>query len=156
MYRSLYTFTLGSVVNLKRKSESCKCMHFAEMQFIMTRIAIQCIKQCPVILYTKSKLHIFQDTWYKDVLPGVASDLIYILAGVPQGSILWHFLFLIYINDIVAEICSNIRLVADNANLYIVVGNPATSAACLKSDLTKISIWANNWAPLFKANDIVS
>ena len=46
------------------------------------------------------------------VISGVQSDLVYISAGVPQGSILGPLLFLLYINDIVNDIGCNIRLFA--------------------------------------------
>ena len=73
------------------------------------------------------------------VLPGASSDWIYILAGVPQGSILGPLLFLLYINDIVNDIGANIRLFADDTSLFIVVDNPMTAAVCMNSDLTVIS-----------------
>ncbi|MCG8034058.1 MAG: reverse transcriptase family protein [Candidatus Thiodiazotropha taylori] len=83
------------------------------------------------------------------VLPGTDSQWVYIKAGVPQGSILGPLLFLLFINDIVIEIGSNIRLFADDTSLYIVVENPSTAADCLNTDLVRITNWAATWLVSF-------
>ena len=82
------------------------------------------------------------------VLPGAVSDWVFIQAGVPQGSILGPLLFLLYINDIVHDIGSNIRLFADDT-LFIIVEDAITAAACLNNDLDKISQWAAKWLVTF-------
>ena len=60
----------------------------------------------------------------KVVLPGASSTWNFIFAGVPQGSILGPLLFLLYINDIVKNMGSNIRLFADDTSIFIIVENP--------------------------------
>ena len=82
------------------------------------------------------------------VLPGAAASSKNIKAGVPQGSILGH-LFLIYINDIVEDIHSCIKLFADGTSLYIIVDNPLQAADILNSDLAKIHSWASKWLVSF-------
>ena len=62
------------------------------------------------------------------VLPGKTSTWKSIKAGLHQGSILGPLLFLIYINDIVKDIHSSIRLFADNTSLYISVDNTQQAA----------------------------
>ena len=64
----------------------------------------------------------------KVVLPGASSNWNFIFAGVPQGTILGTLLFLLYINDIVKNMGSNIRLFADDTSILIIVENPISAA----------------------------
>ena len=83
------------------------------------------------------------------VIPGVSSNWSSVEAGVPKGSILGLLLFLLYINDIVENINSSIRLFADDTTLYIIVANPLHAANQLNSDLSKIHQWATKWLVTF-------
>ena len=102
----------------------------------------------------KGKVHAWFADYLSDrkqrvVLPGAVSDWTYIRAGVPQGSILGPLLFLLYVNDIVNDIGSNIRLFADDTSLFIIVDDPVTAAGCINADLGKISAWASTWLVTF-------
>ena len=90
------------------------------------------------------------------VLNGTCSGWAYVKAGVPQGSIMGPLLFLIYINDIVNEIHSNIRLFADDTSLYIIVENPQIAATILNTDLGIITRWASDWLVDFNPSKTVS
>ena len=85
--------------------------------------------------------------WFSSYLDGRKQRVVlqgvewkwYIKAGVPQGSILGPLLFLIFINGIVTEIGSSIRLFADDTSLFITVDNPDVAAEILNADLEKIA-----------------
>ena len=78
------------------------------------------------------------------VLEGSFSDVKEVKAGVPQGSILGPLLFLVFINDIVNDIGSSVKLFADDTSLYLIVEDPVMAANLMDIDLNKIHHWANS------------
>jgi len=85
------------------------------------------------------------------VLNGKTSDYHIIPAGVPQGSVLGPLLFLVYINDIVDNIQSIIKLFADDTSMSCSMKNPIIRADTLNSDLRKVYDWARTWKVNFNA-----
>ena len=69
--------------------------------------------------------------------------------GVPQGSILWAILFLIYINDFTNDLSSSAKLFTDDTSLFSVVFNVDASAEELNEDLAKVQDWALQWKMSF-------
>ncbi|KAK3099985.1 hypothetical protein FSP39_012969 [Pinctada imbricata] len=73
-------------------------------------------------------------------------------AGVPQGSVLGPFLFLIFINDIAENLLSLARLFADDTSLLYSSKRLNDIERVLNDDLNKIHLWANKWMVTFNPN----
>lgn len=83
------------------------------------------------------------------VIDGENSNWKEVPAGVPQGSVLGPLLFLIYINDLVDTVDSEIRLFADDTTVFVFVDNPVLSAEQLNKDLERMKEWADQWLITF-------
>ncbi len=82
---------------------------------------------------------------------GKHSETSPVLSGVPQGSVLGPALFLLYINDISAEVNSTMRLFADDSVLYRAVRTPRDQEI-LQNDLEKVFHWAQRWDMKFNVS----
>ena len=78
------------------------------------------------------------------VIDGEESEFIPVTSGVPQGSVLGPILFLVYINDLPEEVCSQVRLFADDTALYLTMEGKDDSKA-LQNDLDILSTWETKW-----------
>ena len=65
-----------------------------------------------------------------------------IYSGVPQGSVLGHLLFLIYINDLCDGVTSIYKIFADDTSLISKGLDVNKSVIELNADLKKINQWA--------------
>ena len=71
------------------------------------------------------------------MVDGVRSEPLEIKAGVPQGSRLGPLLFIIYMNDIIQDIESDILIFADDTSLFATGSDPAETVVQLNKDLEK-------------------
>mgnify|MGYP000844576866 CR=1 FL=1 len=92
------------------------------------------------------------------VVEGLKSNFKEIKAGIPQGSKLSPLLWLLYVNDIIDGIESEILLFADDTCCFATGIDPADTAIILNRDLDKLNTWASKWKFTFntgKSKDII-
>ena len=108
------------------------------------------LKRCGVSGELLSLIQSFlKDRKQRTVLNGQSSSWGDISAGVPQGSILGPLFFLVYINDLTADLKCNVKLFADDTSLFTVVEDSNTAANDMNHDLELISQWAYDWKMSF-------
>ena len=84
------------------------------------------------------------------VINGTFSSWVSVTSGVPQGSIMGPFLFLLYVNELpdVLTTTTAIALFADDAKCSKVVRNPDDCVA-LQHDLNLLTNWSKEWRLYF-------
>ena len=83
------------------------------------------------------------------VVNGSKSRWIPVTSGVPQGTVLGPVLFNVFINDIVDEIDSDIRLFADDCVCYRPIKS-IQDCKILQKDINHLAAWANKWCMRFE------
>ena len=78
------------------------------------------------------------------IVEGCKSPTCDVTSGVPQGSVLGPVLFLVYINDIISNIQSEIRLFADDVFIYKTI-KTTNDHQILQNDLNLLIKWSTDW-----------
>ena len=82
------------------------------------------------------------------VVDGATSDMVEVISGVPQGTVLGPLLFLMFINDLPDTVTSNIRLFAVDCVIYRTVKS-IQDCLQLQEDLKELATWEETWGMLF-------
>ena len=98
-----------------------------------------------ILKWIKNFLH---DRTQQVIMEGYHSSPINVTSGVPQGTVLAPLLFLCYINDLPANIDSNIKLYADDVLIYRPI-RLLDDIKSLQEDLNTIEQWALRWQARF-------
>eukprot|EP00794_Sanderia_malayensis_P002671 gene2671-3090_t len=74
-----------------------------------------------------------------------------VLSGVPQGSVLGPVLFVCYINDLLDEIHTHVKLFADDTKVYADVSKSIKSQE-LQGDIARLDEWERKWQLAFNSS----
>ena len=85
------------------------------------------------------------------MVDGKELEVVKVKSGVSQGTVLGPLMFLIYINDIGAEIKSSIKVFADDCLLYKRIKSP-NDANAHQQDLNNFLLWADKWQLKFNTS----
>jgi len=78
------------------------------------------------------------------VIEGQESCSVKVMSGVFQGIVLAPLLFLCYINDLLDQVKSKVKLYVDDVLLYATI-NCYTDCLALQNDLNMLQKWAVDW-----------
>jgi len=84
-------------------------------------------------------------------LRGTFSQLLEVLSGVPQGSVLGPLLFLLYVNELPSWIKYDMKMFADNTKLWCRIKTD-TDSVVLQADLDSLQSWSDTWQMKFNAD----
>ena len=88
-------------------------------------------------------------------MDGCCSKLVNVVSGVPQGSVLGLFLFLLYTSELFSILENKLIGYADYPTLMAVVPSPGarvTVAESLNRDLVRVIAWCDLWGMKFNAS----
>jgi len=124
-------------------------LHFSTLQKHLTQFHINdfslssTIMEFEIIHITGSR-HGLLNEHSKVLLNGVKSSSVSVSSGVPQGTVLGLLMFLLYINNIIIDIDSPLRIFADDCLLYKIINIPEDTTI-LQKDLDQITTWISTW-----------
>ena len=85
----------------------------------------------------------------------ITSELLPVLSGVPQGSVLGPILFLVFVNDLPDSILSSqVTLFADDTKCFKSVHSLLDSYS-LQQDILRLSLWSRQWTLNFNEQTCV-
>ena len=103
-------------------------------------------------------------SWFKSYLTGrrqcvringSCSNFLPVLSGIPQGSILWPLLFLLYINDSFPTVqFSHILSFADDTKCFKLIHKDQDTQQ-LQQDLDSLAKWSVDWNLIFNTNKFI-